>query len=72
RGLALVSIVGHGLADDSAFALDAARRLNRAEAQVRGMRIGSLAVSFVVPREAAETALSVLHAAYLEPAAVKG
>jgi hypothetical protein len=36
RGLALVSLVGHGLADDSAFALDAARRLGRAEVQVRG------------------------------------
>ncbi len=71
RGLALVSMIGHGLADDSAFALDAARRLGRAEAQVRGMRIGSLAISFVVPREAAETALGALHAAYLEPAGVK-
>jgi aspartate kinase len=71
RGLALVSLVGHGLADDSAFALDAARRLNKGEVQVRGMRVGSLAISFVVPREAADTAVRALHAAYLEPAAVK-
>ena len=71
RGLALVSLVGHGLADDSAFALDAARRLGRGEVQVRGMRIGSLAVSFIVPREAAEAALQTLHAAYLEPAGVQ-
>ena len=68
RGLALVSLVGHGLADDSAFALDAARRLGRAEVQVRGMRVGPLAVSFVVPREGAETAVRTLHAAFLEPA----
>ena len=71
RGLALVSMVGHGLADDSAFALDAARRLGRAEVQVRGMRVGAMAISFVVPREASETALTTLHAAYLEPAGVQ-
>ncbi len=72
RGLALVSLVGHGLADDSAFALDAARRLNRGEVQVRGMRVGSLAISFVVPREAADAAVAALHAAYLEPGGVPG
>jgi aspartate kinase len=72
RGLALVSLVGHGLADDSAFALDAARRLGRGEVSVRGMRIGALAISFVVPREAADSAVQTLHAAYLEPAGVKG
>jgi aspartate kinase len=71
RGLALVSMVGHGLADDSAFALDAARRLSRAEVQVRGMRVGAMAISFVVPRDAAETAVQTLHAAYLEPAGVQ-
>jgi len=71
RGLSLVSMVGHGLADDSAFALDAARRLGRAEVQVRGMRVGAMAISFVVPREASETAITTLHAAYLEPAGVQ-
>jgi aspartate kinase len=71
RGLALVSLVGHGLADDSAFALDAARRLGRAEVQVRGMRVGALSISFVVPREAADTAVRTLHAAFLEPSPVR-
>ncbi len=70
KGLALVSMVGHGLADDSSFALDAARRLNRAEVQVRGMRIGSMAVSFVVPHEAVETALKTLHEAFVLPVGV--
>ncbi len=68
RGLALVSLVGHALATDAAFALDAAQRLSRAEVNVRGMRLGALAVSFIVPREAVETALRTLHAAFLEPA----
>jgi len=71
RGLSLVSMIGHGLADDSVFALDAARRLGRAEVQIRGMRVGAMAISFVVPREASETAITALHAAYLEPAGVK-
>jgi aspartate kinase len=66
RGLALVSMVGHGLADDSTFALEAARRLNRAEVQVRGMRIASLAVSFVVPKEAVESALRALHEEFVD------
>jgi aspartate kinase len=68
RGLALVSMVGHGLADDSAFALDAARRLNRAEVQVRGMRVGAMAVSFVVPHESVDSALKTLHEAFVAPA----
>ena len=71
RGLALVSLVGHGLADDSAFALEAARRLGRAEVQVRGMRVGALSISFIVPREAADTAVAALHSAYLEPAGAR-
>ncbi len=68
RGLAVVSLVGYALATDAAFALDAAQRLSRAEVNVRGMRLGALSVSFVVPREAVETALRTLHAAFLEPA----
>jgi aspartate kinase len=72
RGLALVSMVGHGLADDSAFALDAARRLNRAEVQVRGMRVGAMAVSFVVPHEGVDTALRTLHEAFVAPVGAGG
>ncbi len=69
RGLALVTIVGHALADRSAFALDAARRLAVAEVAVRAVRIDSLTLSFVVPRNAVEGALRALHAAYFEPVA---
>jgi aspartate kinase len=69
RRLALVSLVGHALADDATFALAAAQRLDRAEVPVRGMRMSALAVSFLVPKEGVEHALAALHAAYLEPAA---
>ena len=69
RGLALVTIVGHALADRPAFALDAARRLAAAEVAVRAVRIDSLTLSFVVPRNAVEGALRALHAAYFEPVA---
>ena len=72
RGLGLVSLVGHGLADDSAFSLDAARRLSRAEVEIRGLRVGAMAVSFIVPREGVDTALRTLHAGYLEPAPARG
>jgi aspartate kinase len=66
RGLALVSIVGHALADRAEFTLDAARRLAASEVAVRSMRVDALSVCFVVPRTAVETALRVLHAAYFE------
>jgi aspartate kinase len=72
RRLALVSIVGHALADDAAFALEAAQRLRDADVAVRGMRVASLSVSFLVPREGADTALRTLHEAFLEaPARAK-
>ena len=69
RGLALVTIVGHALADRSSFALDAARRLAAAEVAVRAVRVDSLTLSFVIPRNAVESALRALHAAYFEPVA---
>jgi aspartokinase len=38
-----------------------------AKCRCAGMRVGSLAISFIVPREAADSAVATLHAAYLEP-----
>jgi aspartate kinase len=69
RGLALVSVVGHALADGAEFSLAAARHLAGADVAVRSMRVDALAVSFVVPKTALESALRVLHAAYFETAA---
>jgi aspartate kinase len=66
RRLALVSIVGHALADDAGFALEASERLVQADVAIRGMRVGSMSVSFLVPREATENALKALHEAFLE------
>ncbi len=64
RGLALVSIVGHALADRASFALEAARRLDAAEVGVRAMRVDAMSISFVVPKTAVEGAVQALHAAY--------
>jgi len=69
RGLALVTVVGHALADRSTFAAEATRRLARAEVGVRAVRVDSLALSFVVPRNAVESALRALHALAFEPVA---
>jgi aspartate kinase len=69
RGLALVSIVGHALADRAEFALDATRRLAAAEVPVRAMRADALSLSFVVPNNGLDSALRALHAAYFETAA---
>ena len=69
RGLALVSIVGHALADRSDLRARCRASPRRAEVAVRAVRVDSLSVSFVVPRNAVESALRALHAAYFEPVA---